>query len=63
MQRAEGNLTTGTYISICNSDGSVGKVEAKENGYQVLGTKNRNDENTEVRTILEHPQAFFISIL
>jgi len=53
MRRAEGNLTTGTYISICNadSDESVAKVEAKGNDYQVLGIKNRNDENSEVRTI------------
>ncbi|KAF8345444.1 hypothetical protein F5887DRAFT_917419 [Amanita rubescens] len=49
MQRAEGNLTTGTYISICNanSDESVAKVETKGNDYQVLGKKHRNDENSE----------------
>ena len=53
MQRAEGNLTTGAYIVICNLNGneSVGKAEAKGNGYQVLGTKDRNDENPAVRTI------------
>jgi hypothetical protein len=53
MQRAEGNLTTGAYIAICNLNGneSVGKAEAKGNGYQVLGTKNRNDENPEVCSI------------
>ncbi len=53
MQRAEGNLITGTYIAICNpnSDNHVAKAEAKGDGYQVSGTKNRNDENTEVRTM------------
>ncbi|KAF8349137.1 hypothetical protein F5887DRAFT_1071300 [Amanita rubescens] len=47
MRRGEGTLTTGTYIAICNDDDSVVKVEAKGNVHQVLGTKNRNDENVE----------------
>jgi len=42
---------SGTYIAICNSDDKVLKVEEKENGYHMSGTKNKNDENAEVRTI------------
>lgn len=51
MHRAEGTLTTGTYVAICNNDGRVIKAESKGNGYHMSGTKNRNEENTEVRTI------------
>ena len=54
MHRAEGTLTTGTYISVCNlnSNENVAVVEAKGDDYQVLGTKSRNDENSVVRTML-----------
>lgn len=46
MRRAEGTLTNGTYISVCNLNGNenVAILEAKGDNYQVLGTKNRNDE-------------------
>ncbi|KAF8345446.1 hypothetical protein F5887DRAFT_180939 [Amanita rubescens] len=49
MDRAQGNLTTGIYVAICNlnKDDNVAKVEAQGNGYQILGTKDRNDENIE----------------
>jgi hypothetical protein len=52
MDRAQGNLMTGTYTVICNhSDHNVAKVEAKGNGFELLGTRDRNDKNTEVGTI------------
>ena len=47
MHRVEGTLISGTYIPICNSnsDNHVAKVGVKGNGYELLGTKDRNDEN------------------
>jgi hypothetical protein len=53
MHRVEGNLTTGTHISICNWNGNdtIATAEARGDGYQPLGTKDRNDENPKVRTI------------
>ena len=62
MHRAQESLTTGTYVAICNldKDDSVAKVEAKGNGHALLGTKNRKDENTEVRTLSTLTGMFFI---
>jgi hypothetical protein len=65
MQREEGNLTTGIYVAICNlnKDDSVAKVEAQGNGYRILGTKDRNDENAEVRTIPTPAGTFFFILI
>ncbi len=64
LGRAEGNLTTGIYVAICNlnKDDNVAKVEAQGNGYQILGTQNRDDENTEVRTARPTPTGVFYSL-
>src|SRR6266550_3457487 len=53
MDRVQGNLTNGTYIAICNmnKDNNVAKVEPKGNGFELLGTTDRNHENTGVCTI------------
>jgi hypothetical protein len=63
MDRAQGNLTTGIYVAICNlnKDDNVAKVETQGNGYQILGTKDRNDENTEVRYTIPTPTDVFYS--
>ena len=62
MRRAEGPLTTGTYIAInrLNNEDLIAKVSSNGTGHDVLGTKNRNDENIEVRTMsattgISHP--------
>jgi hypothetical protein len=54
MRRAEGSLTTGTYIAITQVDNKDRISRARSNGvgHDVVGTKDKNDENVEVRTIL-----------
>lgn len=54
MRRVEGPLATGTYIVITrlNNEDQLATSKARKNGigYEMLTTKNRNDENIEVRT-------------
>ena len=54
MRRSEGSLTTGTYIAITQVDNQDHISRARSNGigHDVVGTKDKNDENVEVRTIL-----------
>ena len=69
MRRAEGSLTTGTYIAITQVDNRDHISRARSNGvgHDVVGTKDKNDENVEVRTILltatciSHP--YFLVVL
>ena len=63
MQRAEGSLTTGTYICVCepNTVNHVVKVDPKGDGnHRLLSTKDRNDQNTEV-CMISTPACFFDS--
>jgi len=51
MDRAQGNLTTGTYIGVCNlnSNDIVARVEVKGDGnHRALGGNNRNDEESKL---------------
>jgi hypothetical protein len=54
MRRAEGSLTTGTYIAITQVDNKDLLSRARSNGvgHEIVGTRDKNDENVEVRTIL-----------
>jgi hypothetical protein len=54
MRRAEGSLTTGTYIAITQVDNKdhISRARSKDVGHEVVGTRDKNDENVEVRTIL-----------
>lgn len=68
MRRAEGPLTNGTYIAITRpkNEDLIAKVRSNGTGHDVLGTKNRNDENVEVRTMsattcISHP-SFLVAI-
>ncbi|KAF8720413.1 hypothetical protein AX14_010990 [Amanita brunnescens Koide BX004] len=51
MRRVEGPLATGTYIVITrlNNEDQLATSKARKNGigYEMLTTKNRNDENIE----------------
>ena len=53
MRRAEGPFTTGTFLVITrlNDQDQLAKVRSNGTGHELLGTKNRNDENIEVCTV------------
>lgn len=53
MHRVVGPLSTGTYIpiGILNNQDHIPKVQKSGSGYAVSSTKDKNDENVEVRTI------------
>jgi hypothetical protein len=54
MRRAEGSLTTGTYLAVTQMDNKDLFPRARSNGagHDAVGTRDKNDENVEVRTIL-----------
>jgi len=49
MRRAEGSLTTGTYIAITQVDNKdhISRARSKDVGHEVVGTRDKNDENVE----------------
>ena len=53
MRRAEGPLTTGTYIAITsvNDQDQLSRARSNGIGHDVVGTVDRHDENVEVRTV------------
>jgi hypothetical protein len=64
MHRAEGPLTTGTYLAITRPNNedllANAKVRSDGAGHEILSTMNRNDKNVEVRTMsaatcISHP--------
>ena len=70
MHRAEGPITTGTYIAITrvNNQDQITKAGRTEIGHEAVGTNDRNDEDIEVRTIstsscMHFPSVFSSSIL
>ena len=54
MRRAEGPITTGTYLGTTRAGNKdlVPKARSNGTGHEIVGTKDKNDENVEVRTIL-----------